>query len=175
MSQTLSASALLAVPLAPLAGALAAGILGTSFGGNRIGRRLSHTFCILGVFVAFVISAMTLKSVALDGARFNQTIYEWMTVGGLKMEIGFLVDGLTAMMMAVVTFVSLMVHVYTIGYMEEDDGYNRFFAYISLFTFSMLMLVMSNNFLQLFFGWEAVGLVSYLLIGFWFTRPTAIF
>jgi NADH-quinone oxidoreductase subunit L len=127
------------------------------------------------VFVAFVISAMTLKSVAIDGARFNQTIYEWMVIGGLKMEVGFLIDGLTAMMMCVVTFVSLMVHIYTIGYMEEDEGYNRFFAYISLFTFSMLMLVMSNNFLQLFFGWEAVGLVSYLLIGFWFNRPTAIF
>lgn len=175
MSQTLSASALLAVPLAPLAGALLAGILGTSFGGNWIGRRLSHTFTILGVLVAFVISAMTLKSVALEGARFNETLYTWMVVGGLKMEIGFLVDGLTAMMMCVVTFVSLMVHIYTIGYMEEDDGYNRFFAYISLFTFSMLMLVMSNNMLQLFFGWEAVGLVSYLLIGFWFNKPSAIF
>jgi NADH-quinone oxidoreductase subunit L len=175
MSQTLSASALLAVPLAPLAGALAAGILGTSFGGNWIGRRLSHTLTILGVLVAFIISAMTLKSVAIDGARFNETLYTWMNVGGLKMEIGFLVDGLTAMMMCVVTFVSLMVHIYTIGYMEEDEGYNRFFAYISLFTFSMLMLVMSNNMLQLFFGWEAVGLVSYLLIGFWFNKPTAIF
>ncbi len=175
MSQTLSASTLLAVPLAPLAGALVAGILGTSFGGNWIGRRLSHSLTILGVLVAFIISAMTLKSVALDGARFNETLYTWMNVGGLKMEIGFLVDGLTAMMMSVVTFVSLMVHIYTIGYMEEDDGYNRFFAYISLFTFSMLMLVMSNNMLQLFFGWEAVGLVSYLLIGFWFNRPSAIF
>jgi len=175
MSQTLSASALLAVPLAPLVGALAAGILGTSFGGNWIGRRLSHSLTILGVLVAFIISAMTLKSVAVDGARFNETLYTWMNVGGLKMEIGFLVDGLTAMMMCVVTFVSLMVHIYTIGYMEEDEGYNRFFAYISLFTFSMLMLVMSNNMLQLFFGWEAVGLVSYLLIGFWFNKPTAIF
>jgi NADH-quinone oxidoreductase subunit L len=175
MSQTLNASTLLAVPLAPLAGSLLAGILGTSFGGNRIGRGLSHTFTILGVFVAFVISAMTLWSVSHDGARFNQTIYEWMVVGGLKMEVGFLVDGLTAMMMCVVTFVSLMVHIYTIGYMEEDEGYNRFFAYISLFTFAMLMLVMSNNFLQLFFGWEAVGLVSYLLIGFWYTKPSAIF
>ncbi|MEO8389237.1 NADH-quinone oxidoreductase subunit L [Polaromonas sp.] len=175
MASTLNASTLLAVPLAPLAGALAAGILGTSFGGNWIGRRLSHTLTILGVLVAFVISAMTLKSVAIDGARFNETLYTWMNVGGLKMEIGFLVDGLTAMMMCVVTFVSLMVHIYTIGYMEEDEGYNRFFAYISLFTFSMLMLVMSNNMLQLFFGWEAVGLVSYLLIGFWFNKPTAIF
>ena len=175
MSQTLSASTLLAIPLAPLAGSILAGVWGTSFGGNRIGRRLSHSFTILGVLIAFVLSAITLKSVALDGARFNETLYTWMVVGGLKMEIGFLVDGLTAMMMCVVTFVSLMVHIYTIGYMEEDDGYNRFFSYISLFTFSMLMLVMSNNMLQLFFGWEAVGLVSYLLIGFWFNKPTAIF
>ncbi|MEJ6023861.1 NADH-quinone oxidoreductase subunit L [Ramlibacter sp. PS4R-6] len=175
MASTLNATTLLAVPLAPLAGSLIAGIFGTTFGGNRIGRGLSHTFTILGVFIAFVISAMTLKAVALDGARFNETIYEWMVIGGLKMEVGFLVDGLTAMMMCVVTFVSLMVHIYTIGYMADDDGYNRFFAYISLFTFSMLMLVMSNNFLQLFFGWEAVGVVSYLLIGFWYTRPTAVF
>ncbi|WP_288487100.1 NADH-quinone oxidoreductase subunit L [uncultured Acidovorax sp.] len=175
MSQTLSASTLLAVPLAPLAGALLAGVFGTTFGGNWIGRRLSHTLTILGVLVAFILSAMTLKSVALDGARFNDTLYTWMVVGGLKMEVGFLVDSLTAMMMVVVTFVSLMVHIYTIGYMEEDEGYNRFFAYISLFTFSMLMLVMSNNLLQLFFGWEAVGLVSYLLIGFWFNKPSAIF
>ena len=108
----------------------------------------------------------------MNGASFNATIYEWMSVGKLKFEIGFLVDSLTAMMMCVVTFVSLMVHIYTIGYMADDDGYQRFFSYISLFTFSMLMLVMSNNFLQLFFGWEAVGLVSYLLIGFYFTRPT---
>jgi NADH-quinone oxidoreductase subunit L len=175
MATTLNAATLLAVPLAPLAGAVLAGIFGTTFGGNWIGRRLSHTLTILGVFIAFVISVMTLKSVAVDGARFNETLYEWMVIGGLKMEVGFLVDGLTAMMMCVVTFVSLMVHIYTIGYMEEDEGYNRFFAYISLFTFSMLMLVMSNNFLQLFFGWEAVGLVSYLLIGFWYTKPTAIF
>src|SRR6478735_6125175 len=175
MATTLNAATLLAVPMAPLVGAVLAGVFGTTLGGNVIGRGLSHTFTILGVFIAFVISAMTLKSVAIDGARFNETIYNWMTVGSLKMEVGFLIDGLTAMMMCVVTFVSLMVHIYTIGYMEEDDGYNRFFAYISLFTFSMLMLVMSNNMLQLFFGWEAVGLVSYLLIGFWFTKPTAIF
>ena len=174
MSQTLNASTLLAVPLAPLVGSALAGIFGTKFGGNWIGRRLSHTLTILGVLVAFILSAMTLKSV-IDGARFNETLYTWMVVGGLKMEVGFLVDSLTAMMMCVVTFVSLMVHIYTIGYMEEDEGYNRFFAYISLFTFSMLMLVMSNNMLQLFFGWEAVGLVSYLLIGFWFNKPTAIF
>ena len=175
MSQTLSASTLLTVAVAPLAGALVAGVFGTSFGGNRIGRRVSHSLTIAGVALAFVLSAMTLWSVAIDGARFNQTIYTWMVVGGLKMEIGFLVDGLTAMMMCVVTFVSLMVHIYTVGYMEDDEGYNRFFAYISLFTFAMLMLVMSNNMLQLFFGWEAVGLVSYLLIGFWFNKPSAIF
>ena len=175
MNQALSANLLLAVPLAPLVGCVVAGILGTAFGGNVIGRRTAHTATILGVFVAFLISALTLKNVALDGARFNEAIYEWMVIGGLKMEVGFMVDGLTAMMMCVVTFVSLMVHVYTIGYMEEDAGYNRFFSYISLFTFSMLMLVMSNNLLQLFFGWEAVGLVSYLLIGFWFNRPSAIF
>lgn len=175
MSQALSANLLLAVPLAPLVGCAVAGIFGTAFGGNVIGRRTAHTATTLGVFVAFLISALTLKNVALDGARFNETIYEWMVIGGLKMEVGFMVDGLTAMMMCVVTFVSLMVHVYTIGYMEEDAGYSRFFSYISLFTFSMLMLVMSNNLLQLFFGWEAVGLVSYLLIGFWFNRPSAIF
>jgi len=174
MTQTLSASTLLWVPLAPLVGSILAGVLGTQFGGNVIGRRASHGVTILGVFIAFVISAMTLKAVA-DGARLNETLYTWMTVGNLKMEIGFLIDGLTAMMMCVVTFVSLMVHLYTIGYMQEDEGYNRFFSYISLFTFSMLMLVMSNNMLQLFFGWEAVGLVSYLLIGFWYNKPTAIF
>ncbi|MFN5177518.1 NADH-quinone oxidoreductase subunit L [Limnohabitans sp.] len=174
MSQSLNARMLLAVPLAPLAGAALAGIFGTQFGGNRIGRRLSHSLTILGVLLSFILSAITLKAV-IQGASFNQTLYTWMVVGGLKMEVGFMVDTLTAMMMCVVTFVSLMVHIYTIGYMEEDKGYNRFFAYISLFTFSMLMLVMSNNLLQLFFGWEAVGLVSYLLIGFWFNKPTAIF
>ncbi len=161
--------------MAPLVGSALAGLFGTKFGGNHIGRKVTHSLTILGVLIAFIISAMTLRSVIVDGARFNATLYEWMVVGGLKMEVGFLVDGLTAMMMCVVTFVSLMVHIYTIGYMEEDEGYNRFFAYISLFTFSMLMLVMSNNMLQLFFGWEAVGLVSYLLIGFWFNKPTAIF
>ncbi len=175
MSQTLSASTLLAIPLAPLAGALLAGIFGTALGGNLIGRRASHTLTILGVFIAFVLSAITLNSVIVDGAHFSETIYTWMVVGDLKMEVGFLIDSLTAMMMCVVTFVSLMVHIYTIGYMEEDEGYNRFFSYISLFTFSMLMLVMSNNLLQLFFGWEGVGLVSYLLIGFWYKKPTATF
>jgi NADH-quinone oxidoreductase subunit L len=175
MSATLSTSTLLAVPLAPLVGSVLAGIFGTAMGGNKFGRKICTAATILGVLIAFVLSACTLYSVITEGARYNQTIYEWMVVGGLKMEIGFLVDGLTAMMMCVVTFVSLMVHIYTIGYMDEDEGYNRFFSYISLFTFSMLMLVMSNNMLQLFFGWEAVGLVSYLLIGFWFNKPTAIF
>ncbi len=175
MNSTLNATQLLMVPLAPLLGAALAGILGTALGGRRIGRGLSHSFTILGVFVSLVISAMTLYSVAVEGARFNETIYTWMVVDGFKMEVGFLIDGLTAMMMCVVTFVSLMVHIYTIGYMHDDEGYNRFFAYISLFTFSMLMLVMSNNMLQLFFGWEAVGLVSYLLIGFWFNKPSAVF
>jgi NADH-quinone oxidoreductase subunit L len=175
MSQTLSASMLLAVPLAPLVGSALAGIWGTAFGGNKIGRTGSSSLTILGVLVAFVLSALTFQAVVFDGAKFNETIYTWMVVGGLKMEVGFLIDSITAMMMCVVTFVSLMVHIYTIGYMEEDDGYNRFFSYISLFTFSMLMLVMSNNLLQLFFGWEAVGLVSYLLIGFYYKKPTAIF
>ncbi|WP_294636750.1 NADH-quinone oxidoreductase subunit L [uncultured Aquabacterium sp.] len=170
MTTELSLNSLLAVPLAPLVGSIAAGLFG-----KAIGRRGAHLLTILGVLIAFIISAMTLKAVAVDGATFNQTVYEWMTLGSLKMEVGFMVDGLTAMMMCVVTFVSLMVHIYTIGYMEEDPGYQRFFSYISLFTFSMLMLVMSNNLLQLFFGWEAVGLVSYLLIGFWFKKPTAIF
>src|SRR6188472_618767 len=170
MATSLSPALLTVVPMAPLVGAIVAGLFG-----KQIGRSGAHTVTILGVLVSFLISAWVLYAVAVDGARFNATIYEWLRVGPLKMEIGFLVDGLTAMMMAVVTFVSLMVHVYTIGYMADDPGYQRFFSYISLFTFSMLMLVMSNNFLQLFFGWEAVGLVSYLLIGFWYTRPTAIF
>jgi len=174
MAGQLNPNVLLAVPLAPLAGSAIAGLFGTKFFGNKIGRTASHTVTILGVLIAFIISFQTLLTV-LGGATYNGTIYNWMTVMGLKLEIGFMVDSLTAMMMCVVTFVSLMVHIYTIGYMAEDEGYNRFFSYISLFTFSMLMLVMSNNFLQLFFGWEAVGLVSYLLIGFWFTRSSAIF
>ena len=169
MASTISQGLLLTVPLAPLAGALIAGLAG-----RWVGKRGAHTFTILGVLIAFICSAVVLSQVAA-GARFNATIYEWMVLGKLVMEVGFMVDGLTAMMMVVVTFVSLMVHVYTIGYMEGDPGYQRFFSYISLFTFSMLMLVMSNNFLQLFFGWEAVGLVSYLLIGFWFKKPTAVF
>ena len=175
MNSTLQASTLLTIALAPLAGSLLAGIFGTALGGAWMGRKLSHGLTIFGVLLSFVLSAQTLLQVVQEGARFNETIYTWMVVGDLKMEVGFLVDGLTAMMMCVVTFVSLMVHIYTIGYMEEDEGYNRFFAYISLFTFSMLMLVMSNNLLQLFFGWEAVGLVSYLLIGFWFNKPSAVF
>jgi NADH-quinone oxidoreductase subunit L len=174
MAGQLNPNLLLAVPLAPLAGSAIAGLFGTKFFGNKVGRATSHTVTILGVLIAFIISFMTLMDV-IDGATFNGTLYTWMTVAGIKLEVGFLIDSLTAMMMCVVTFVSLMVHIYTIGYMKDDDGYNRFFSYISLFTFSMLMLVMSNNFLQLFFGWEAVGLVSYLLIGFWYTRPTAIF
>ena len=172
--QLLNPNVLLAVPLAPLAGAAIAGLFGTKFFGNVVGRKVSHTVTILGVLIALILSVQTLMAV-LDGATFNGTIYRWMTVGSLNMEVGFQIDTLSAMMMCVVTFVSLMVHIYTIGYMAEDEGYNRFFSYISLFTFSMLMLVMANNFLQLFFGWEAVGLVSYLLIGFWYTRPTAIF
>lgn len=175
MSTVISSATLLAIPFAPVIGALLAGIWGTALGGNRLGRTASHCLTIGGVLCSFVLSVWVLNQVIVDGARFNESIYTWMTVGALKMEIGFLIDGLTSMMMCVVTFVSLMVHIYTVGYMHEDDGYNRFFAYISLFTFSMLMLVMSNNLLQLFFGWEAVGLVSYLLIGFWFNKPTAIF
>ncbi len=166
---SISQNLLLTIALAPLAGALVAGLAG-----KQVGTRGAHSLTILGVLIAFIGSSVVLYQVA-GGARFNETIYQWAVVGKLVMEVGFMVDGLTAMMMVVVTFVSLMVHIYTIGYMEGDPGYQRFFSYISLFTFSMLMLVMSNNFLQLFFGWEAVGLVSYLLIGFWFKKPTAVF
>ena len=165
----ISQNLLLTIALAPLAGAMIAGLAG-----KTVGPRGAHFFTILGVLISFIGSCVVLSQVA-GGARFNETLYEWAVVGKTVMEVGFMVDGLTAMMMVVVTFVSLMVHVYTIGYMEGDPGYQRFFAYISLFTFSMLMLVMANNFLQLFFGWEAVGLVSYLLIGFWFKKPTAVF
>jgi NADH-quinone oxidoreductase subunit L len=143
--------------------------------GRQVGRVGAHTVTILGVSIACVLSMYVLwDQLANDAAVYNETVYQWMSVGGINLEVGFLVDRLTALMMAVVTFVSLMVHIYTIGYMHDDPGYQRFFSYISLFTFSMLMLVMANNFLQLFFGWEAVGVVSYLLIGFWYTRPTAI-
>jgi NADH-quinone oxidoreductase subunit L len=157
-----------------LLGSILAGVFGTKLGGNVLGRSACHSITIAGVLASCLISAWTLYQV-MHGARYNDTLYTWMVVGGMKMEIGFLVDSLTAMMMVVVTSVSLMVHIYTIGYMHDDPGYNRFFSYISLFTFSMLMLVMSNNMLQLFFGWEAVGLVSYLLIGFWYKKPTAVF
>ncbi len=160
----------LLVPLAPLAGAILAGL-----GGRVLGRAGSHTVTIFGVLVATIASALVFVDVVYRGNTFNGNVYTWSTVGDLTLAIGFLIDPLTALMMLVVSFVSLMVHVYTIGYMADDPGYQRFFSYISLFTFSMLMLVMSNNFLQLFFGWEAVGLVSYLLIGFWYKRPTAIY
>jgi NADH-quinone oxidoreductase subunit L len=159
----------LLVPLAPLFGAVLAGLFG-----KVIGRTGAHVVTVLGVAVSFAASIFIFQDVQA-GHHFNGTIYTWLESGGLKLEVGFLIDPLTVMMMLVVTFVSLMVHVYTIGYMADDPGYQRFFSYISLFTFSMLMLVMSNNFVQLFFGWEAVGLVSYLLIGFWYTRPTAIY
>lgn len=160
----------LLIPLAPLLGSLIAGLFGWA-----IGRRAAHVATISGVAVSFALSAYTLNYLLNGGESFNGNLYTWLSVNGVDLNIGFLVDNLTAMMMCVVTFVSLMVHIYTIGYMHEDPGYQRFFSYISLFTFSMLMLVMSNNFVQLFFGWEAVGLVSYLLIGFWFKRPTATF
>jgi len=158
----------LLVPLAPLAGAILAGLFG-----RALGRAGAHWVTILSVLASFLASCWILVDV-LQGNTFDGSVYTWLTSGGVRLEVGFLVDRLSALMMVVVSFVSLMVHVYTIGYMAEDPGYQRFFAYISLFTFSMLMLVMANNFLQLFFGWEAVGLVSYLLIGFWYTRPSAI-
>ena len=161
----------LAIPLASLAGAIIAG-----FFGKKIGTAGAHWVTIVGVGVSFLLSLIVLKDVAFDGAEiYNQSVYTWMVSDGIRFEVGFLIDSLTALMMVVVTSVSFMVHIYTVGYMQGDPGYQRFFSYISLFTFSMLMLVMSNNFLQLFFGWEAVGLVSYLLIGFWYTRETAIF
>ncbi len=172
----------LAIPLAALIGSVIAGLFG-----SKIGRKGAHTVTLLGVGTACILSFVVLKHIAFDGNTYNASVYTWMMVEGVKFEIGFLIDNLTAMMMVVVTFVSFMVHVYTIAYMSDDEhnwpkssragdnSYQRFFSYISLFTFSMLMLVMSNNFMQLFFGWEAVGLVSYLLIGFWSTRETAIF
>ncbi|HEX9810705.1 MAG TPA: NADH-quinone oxidoreductase subunit L [Burkholderiales bacterium] len=160
----------LLIPLSCLAGSLIAGLFGW-----KIGRAASHSVAILGVAVAFVLSAFVVLPDVLAGHTFNGTVYEWGRSGDLPLEVGFLIDPLTALMMTVVTFVSLMVHIYTVGYMHDDPGYQRFFSYIALFTFSMLMLVMSNNFLQLFFGWEAVGLMSYLLIGFWYTRDSATF
>src|SRR6056297_1355226 len=160
----------LIIVLAPLLAAVVVGLFG-----RLVGRIGAHTLTIFGVGLSFVLSAWVLRGL-LDGTvqPFNGTVYEWAVVDGIRMEVGFLVDRLSALMMAIVTFVSLCVHVYTIGYMREDPGYQRFFSYISLFTFAMLMLVMANNFLQLFFAWEAVGLVSYLLIGFWFKKPSAV-
>jgi len=159
----------LIAPFAPLAGAIAAGL-----GARWLGRQGAHSVAIFSVLLSFLASCVIFWDV-LQGNTFNGTVYTWLTSGETRFEIGFLVDRLSALMMVVVTFVSLMVHIYTIGYMAEDPGYSRFFSYISLFTFAMLMLVMANNFLQLFFGWEAVGVVSYLLIGFWYTRESAIY
>ena len=159
----------LAIPLLPLLAAIVVGLFG-----KLLPRATAHILTILGVGASFVLSLYVLND-AISSAPYNEPVYSWLKSGNFSFEIGFLIDRLSAMMMVVVTFVSLMVHIYTIGYMEEDKGYARFFSYISLFTFAMLMLVMSNNFMQLFFGWEAVGLVSYLLIGFWYTRPTAIY
>src|SRR5579862_548033 len=168
---SLNSTLLLIIALAPLAGAIVAGIFR-----NQVGRVGAHTVTIAGVALSCALSFYVLYQLVWGGAEtYNQNVYTWFQVGGIDAHVGFLIDRLTALMMCVVTFVSLMVHIYTIGYMADDPGYQRFFSYISLFTFSMLMLVMSNNFLQLFFGWEAVGLVSYLLIGFWYERPTAIY
>ncbi|HVP32624.1 MAG TPA: NADH-quinone oxidoreductase subunit L [Steroidobacteraceae bacterium] len=162
---------LLAIPLLPLAAALIAGL-----GGRLIGRAGAHTVTCLAVGASCVLSVLVLKQMYWDGVpTYEARVYTWLVSDSMHMQVGFLVDRLTALMITVVTFVSLCVHIYTIGYMADDPGYTRFFSYISLFTFSMLMLVMANNFMQLFFGWEAVGLVSYLLIGFWYTRPSAIF
>jgi len=157
------------IPILPLIAAVIVGLFGC-----KLPRSTAHWFTIGAVGASFVLSAYVLNA-TLNGFTFNGNLYTWLTSGEIQFNVGFLIDNLTAMMMVVVTFVSLMVHIYTIGYMHEDPGYSRFFSYISLFTFAMLMLVMSNNFMQLFFGWEAVGLVSYLLIGFWYTRPTAIY
>ena len=159
----------LAIPLLPLLAAIIIGLFG-----KFLPRAAAHVVTIAGVALSFALSSYVLNH-AMTNPPYNETVYSWLKSGNFSFEIGFLIDRLSAMMMVVVTFVSLMVHIYTIGYMAEDKGYARFFSYISLFTFSMLMLVMSNNFMQLFFGWEAVGLVSYLLIGFWYTRPTAIY
>ncbi len=161
----------LLIVLAPLLGAIIAGLFG-----KRIGRAGAHKVAIWGVGISFFLSLIAFKHIVIDDAPpFNEAVYTWLLSDGIQMQVGFLIDELSATMMCVVAFVSWMVHIYTIGYMQDDPGYQRFFSYISLFTFSMLMLVMSNNFLQLFFGWEAVGLVSYLLIGFWFKKDTAIY
>jgi NADH-quinone oxidoreductase subunit L len=162
---------LLAIPLLPLAAAIIAGLFG-----KLIGRTAAHVVTIAAVGFSFLLSAQVAwQLISGEVGVYNDSVYTWLVSDGIRMEVGFLVDHLSVLMMCVVTFVSFCVHVYTIGYMHEDPGYQRFFSYISLFTFAMLMLVMSNNFLQLFFGWEAVGVVSYLLIGFWYTRPSAIF
>ena len=162
---------LLAIPVLPLLGAIIAGLFG-----KVVGRTGAHTVTIAGVAISCVLSISVWKDLVWGGAAiYNAPVYSWLVSDGIHFQVGFLIDRLSALMMVVVTFVSLCVHVYTIGYMADDSGYQRFFSYISLFTFSMLMLVMSNNFMQLFFGWEAVGVVSYLLIGFWYTRPSAIF
>ena len=167
----LNPNVLLAIALLPLLASVVAGL-----GGRLIGRAGAHTVTCLAVGVSCVLSLLVLKQVYLDNAPlYDAPVYTWLVSDGMHMEVGFLIDRLSALMMAVVTFVSLCVHVYTIGYMADDPGYTRFFSYISLFTFSMLMLVMANNFMLLFFGWEAVGVVSYLLIGFWYTRPSATF
>jgi NADH-quinone oxidoreductase subunit L len=167
----ISQNSLLVIALAPLLGAILAGLFG-----RQLGRAGAHWVTILGVALSCALSIQVLYQLVWGGAPvFNQNLYTWFEIGEYSAHVGFLIDRLSAMMMVVVTFVSLLVHIYTIGYMHEDPGYQRFFSYISLFTFSMLMLVMSNNFLQLFFGWEAVGLVSYLLIGFWFKKPSAVF
>jgi NADH-quinone oxidoreductase subunit L len=166
----ISQSTLLVIVLAPLIAALLAGLAG-----KFIGRVGAHSVTILGVAVSCGLSIYVLTQLLHGAPTFNESVYTWLVSDGIRMDVGFLIDRLSALMMVVVTFVSLCVHVYTIGYMHDDPGYQRFFSYISLFTFSMLMLVMANNFLQLFFGWEAVGVVSYLLIGFWYTRPSAIF
>ncbi|OGT21111.1 MAG: NADH-quinone oxidoreductase subunit L [Gammaproteobacteria bacterium RBG_16_57_12] len=161
----------LTIALVPLLGAIVAGLFG-----NQIGRSGAHWVTTIGVALSFLLSLVVFNHIVIDGAEpYNGTVYTWLISDGIHMEVGFLIDQLTAMMIVVVTFVSLMVHIYTIGYMRDDPGYQRFFSYISLFTFSMLMLVMANNFMQLFFGWEAVGLVSYLLIGFWYKKETAIY
>lgn len=170
MDHTLSTNLLLIIALAPLVGAIIAGLFG-----RQVGRAGAHTVTITGVALSCALSIQVLWQLWNGADPYNQNVYTFFEIGGYSAHVGFMVDKLTAMMMVVVTFVSLLVHIYTIGYMAEDEGYQRFFSYISLFTFSMLMLVMSNNFLQLFFAWEAVGLVSYLLIGFWFKRPTAVF
>lgn len=173
MQEQLSIQLLLTVLLAPLAGALLAGLFGTRFCNRVLGRTLSKAVTIIGVAVSCACSMVVLDAV-MDGARFDGNIYTWMTVGKVQLGIGLLIDSLSAMMMAVVTFISLLVHIYSIAYMDDDDNVPRFFSYISLFTFSMLALLMGNNFIQLFFGWEAVGVMSYLLIGFWLEKPTAV-